>query len=68
LALKKYDLWEIVDKLVLPRIDLQDLGVHQKKEIKGQWLILDPVKDHIIPHLSKKNTSKDIFHSLLGLF
>jgi uncharacterized protein YehS (DUF1456 family) len=68
LALKEYDLWEIVDKVVLPPTDPQDLAVHQKKEIKSQWVILDSVKDHLIPHLSEKKMTKEMFDALVGLF
>jgi hypothetical protein len=54
LALKEYDLWELVDKVVVPPIDPQALEAHEKKEIKVEWVILDSMKDHIIPHLSEK--------------
>jgi hypothetical protein len=35
LALKEYDLWELVEKVVYVPTNLADLEVHQKKEIKG---------------------------------
>jgi hypothetical protein len=66
--LKEYDLWEIVDKVVPPPTDLQDLAAHEKKEIKSQWVILDAVKDHLIPHLSEKKMTKEMFDALVGLF
>jgi hypothetical protein len=44
------------------------LAVHQKKEIKTQWVILNAMKDHIIPHLSEKNMAKEMFDALVGLF
>jgi hypothetical protein len=68
LALKEYDLWELVDKVVAPLIDPADLVVHQKKEIKAEQVLLDLVKDHIIPHLSEKKMTKEMFDSLVGLF
>jgi hypothetical protein len=44
------------------------LAAHEKKEIKVERVILDSVKDHLIPHLSEKKTAKEMFDSLVGLF
>ena len=66
--MKEYDFWEIVEKVVPPPTNPQDLEIHQKKEIKAQWVILDVIKDHLIPHLSKKRKNKEMFDSLVGLF
>ena len=68
MGLKEYDLWELVEKVVAPPIDLVALVVHEKKEIKVERVILDSVKDHIIPHLSEKKATKEMFDSLVGLF
>jgi hypothetical protein len=68
LVLKEYELWELVDKVVVPLTNPVDLAVHQKKEIKSEWVLLDLVKDHLIPHLSEKMTTKDMFDALVGLF
>jgi hypothetical protein len=68
LAFKEYELWELVEKVVTPPIDPTALESHNKNEIKSQRVILDLVKDHLIPHLSKKNIAKEILDSLVGLF
>jgi hypothetical protein len=57
-----------VDKVVVPPIYMLVLATHEKKDIKAKWEILDLVKDHLIPHLSKKNMTKYVFDALLGLF
>jgi hypothetical protein len=49
-------------------IDLVALETHEKKEIKVERIIFHSVKDHIIPHLFEKNTTKDMFDSLVFLF
>jgi hypothetical protein len=69
LALKQYDLWELVDKAVVPPIGLQALANHEK-EIKIERVILDSMKDHLIPHLSEKKTAKIwlIIDALVRLF
>jgi hypothetical protein len=68
LALKEYDLWELVDKVVAPPTNLTTLAAHEKKEIKAERVILDLVKDHLISHISKKNMDKDMFDAFIGLF
>jgi hypothetical protein len=68
LALKEYDHWEIVDKVVTPPTDLVALEAHNKKEIKAERVLLDFMKDHLIPHLTKKNTTKEMFDALVSLF
>jgi hypothetical protein len=67
LALKEYDLWELVDKVVVTSIDPVYLVVHEKKKIKSERVLLDSRKDHLIPHLYKKNMTKDMIYSLVGL-
>jgi hypothetical protein len=44
------------------------LEAHEKKEIKVERVILDSVKDHLIPHLSEKKMTKEMFDALVGLF
>jgi hypothetical protein len=31
-------------------------------------VLLDSVKDHLIPHISKKKTTKDMYDALVGLY
>ena len=37
-------------------------------EAKAQRVILDGVKDHLIPHLAEKKTAKDMWDTLNQLF
>jgi len=55
--LKENHLWEIVDKVVPSPIDPQELASQEKNQIRIMQEILDAVKDHLIPYLSKKKTS-----------
>jgi hypothetical protein len=68
LALKEYDLWDLVDKEVAPLTYPTTLENHEKKGVKAKRDILDSMKDHLIPHLSEKKTTKDIYDALVGLF
>jgi hypothetical protein len=31
-------------------------------------MIMDAIKDHLIPHISKKKTAKEMFDALVGLY
>jgi hypothetical protein len=35
--------------------------------VKARCITLDGVKDHSIPHLSRKNTTRDMWEALKGL-
>jgi hypothetical protein len=48
--------------------DPVSLDLHEIKEAKAQRIILDGVKDHLIPHLGEKNTAKGMWDSLKNLF
>jgi hypothetical protein len=68
LALKEYDLWELVDKVLVPPTNFSSLAAHEKKEIKAERVILHSLKDHIILHLSEKKMENHMFYALVGLF
>jgi 2-phosphoglycerate kinase len=44
------------------------LDLHEVKEAKAQRLILDGVKDHLIPHLAEKKTTKEMWDALKNLY
>ena len=55
LLLEEYELWEIVETVVVVPTDPNLLAEFQKKNIKAKRIILDSVKDHIIPHVSGRD-------------
>ena len=58
LFLKESELWDIVDNTVANLItipsDATTKAAYEKKNIKAQRILLDAIKDHIIPHISGK--------------
>jgi hypothetical protein len=68
LLLEENDLWDIVKDVVATSTDLQDLAAHKKKEVKSKRMIMDAIKDHLIPHISKKKMVKEMFDALVGLY
>jgi hypothetical protein len=52
----------------VPPADPTQLVVHLRKDVKERRIIIDGVKDHIIPHLSGKKTTKEMWESLTKLY
>lgn len=46
----------------------QKLAAHNKKNVKAKWIILDVIKDYLIPHVLEKNTVKEIFDVVVSFF
>jgi hypothetical protein len=47
---------------------LQELACHKKKEVKDKQMILDVVKDHLIPHILEKTMTKEMFDAPVSLY
>ena len=43
-------------------------ALHKKNLVKAKKIIVDSIKDHLIPQVSSLNTPKEIFDSLTKLF
>jgi hypothetical protein len=48
--------------------DAAQLAIWKKGEAKAKSLILDGIKDHVVPHLSGKTTAKDMWKALSDLY
>ena len=76
LVLKENELWdEVVDNttahpIVIPNAtaDPAVATAFVKKDIKAMRIILDVVKDHVIPHISAKDHAHEMWSALTGLF
>jgi hypothetical protein len=68
LFLKKRDLWEIIEKVVPTPTDAAEKSALEKKDIKAQIVISDAVKDHLIPHVAEKLSTREMFKALVYLF
>ena len=66
--LKENKLWSYVNTVVVaPTADLVALDLHELKEAKGQRIILDGVKDPLIPHLAEKKIADNMWEALKNL-
>ena len=48
--------------------DASTLSAFNKKDIKARRIILDAVKDHVIPHISSKTHAYPMWDALTSLF
>jgi hypothetical protein len=48
--------------------DVADKEKHQKDTIRAKRIIADSIKDHLIPYVSSKETSKEMFDALNRLY
>ena len=68
-VLKENKIWNYVSSVVVaPTTNLVALYLHEVKEAKAQGIILDGVRDHLIPHLAEKKTTKKMWDALKSLF
>lgn len=55
------EIWEFVDKEIQKTMNHKELEVYEELDVKAKLIILYGVKYHFIPHLTKKNTSREIW-------
>jgi hypothetical protein len=68
LVLEENGLLELAEGKVAAPTDLVQLAAHAKKDVKARRILVDGVKDHIIPHLSGKKTTREMWDSLVKLY
>ena len=69
-VLKENRLWTIISTVVTPPADTDPiaLDIHEVKEAKAQRLILDGIKDHLIPLVAEKKIAYNMWTTLKGLY
>ena len=68
LLLEEYELWEIVETAVVVPTNPVLLAAFRKKNVKAKRVILDSVKDHIIPHVAGRDYAFQMWESLSNLY
>jgi hypothetical protein len=67
--LRENKIWSFVSTIVVVlSTDPIALDLHEVKEAKSQRLILDGVKDQLIPHLPEKKTAKEMWDALKNFY
>jgi hypothetical protein len=67
-VLKENKLWPFANTVIAVPTDPATLDVHEVNEAKTQRIILDGVRDHLIPHLAEKKTTNEMWVALKGLY
>jgi hypothetical protein len=68
LLLEEQGLWEFAKGTTVLPADLAQQPTHLRRVVKVRGIIIDGVKDHIIPHLFGKKTTKDMWEALVKLY
>ena len=62
------DAEEHIDSMKVECIDPEDLATWKKIDSRDMLIIMDGVKDHIVPHLSSKKTAAKMWKALESLY
>ena len=66
-VLDEGDVWDIVEKIVAIHTDATQLVAFKRKNAKAKTLILDGIKDHVIPHVRGKDHAFEMWEALTML-
>jgi hypothetical protein len=66
--MEESDMMKFVDEVVLEPVDVSKKSKWRKNVPRARRIIIYSVRDHLIPHISKLKTNKDMFDSLKKLF
>ena len=72
LILEENELWDIVhgttaNPTVVP-VDATDKAAFMKRDVRARRVILDAVKDHVIPHISAKDHAFQMWIASTNLY
>ena len=68
LILEENDLEGFIKEEVAKPEEDEAKAKHKKDMIKAKRIIVDSIKDHLIPHVSSRRTPKEMFKALSSLF
>jgi hypothetical protein len=66
--LEENDLDDYVKNEIVAPTDDAGKATYKKNLAKEKGILIDSVKDHLLPHISQKKTTKEIYDSLTSLF
>ena len=64
LILQENDLYKYIKDEVAEPEEAEAKEKHKKDMIRAQIIIADSIKDHLIPQVSSKNTTKEMYDAL----
>ena len=63
-VLDEYGLKDHAEKTLAVPTDADPLRMYEENQARTKRLIIDGVKDHVIPHIAGKNTSHDMWSGM----
>jgi hypothetical protein len=68
LLLEENEIWNIMEKTQTIPTNTMFLAAFTKKNVKAKRMLLDAVKDHIIPHVSRNKYAYEMWDALIKLY
>lgn len=68
LLLEENEIWDIAKNTKTIPTDATPLAAFNKKNVKAKRILLDAVKDHVIPHVSRKKYAFQMWEALTKLY
>lgn len=68
MVLEEQGVKEFVENRPTTPTNPQQLAQHNKNDARARRLILEGVKEHIVPHLSGKNATKETWTAIMNLY
>lgn len=68
MLLEEVDLWVSMETMLTTLTFPISLAKHDKKMAKTKCIIFDFVKDHLIPHIAEKRSTKELYDTLTNLY
>ena len=59
--------FHVLNVVVAP-VNVDPLKKYEEAQVKAKRMIMDGVKDHVIPHIVEKNTAREMWTSLTMMY
>jgi hypothetical protein len=68
LVLEENELQNHVKEVIPEPEGAEEKAKYKKNEAKAKRILIDSIKDHLIPHVVELKTAKEVYDALVGLF
>ena len=68
IVLEAYNLRDHVEQILATSTDADLLWKHKEAAGHAKQLIMDRIKDHIVPHIAEKKTTNEMWKALTSLY
>ena len=66
--LDKHRIKDYALKVVVEPVDIDPLKKYEEAQTKAKCMILDGVKDHVVPHIAEKETAREMWETLTTMY